>query len=98
MGVKNNVPVTAVEMPLGQAKHLPGVRAVFGEKYPDPVRVLLIGADAPAKATKADSVEFCGGTHLTHTGEAGFFKVLSQEGVADFFTHVLDLTKREVSD
>ena len=28
------------------------------------------------------SVEFCGGTHLPRTGEAGFFKIVSQEGVA----------------
>jgi alanyl-tRNA synthetase len=38
-----DLPVTAITMPLSEAKKLPGVRAVFGEKYPDPVRVLMIG-------------------------------------------------------
>jgi alanyl-tRNA synthetase len=36
----------------------------------------------PAQATIEDSIEFCGGTHLHHTGEAGLFKVISQDGVA----------------
>jgi alanyl-tRNA synthetase len=68
-------------MPLAEAKKIPGVRAVFGEKYPDPVRVLVIGTDNPAAATVDDSVEFCGGTHLERTGGAGFFKIVSQEAV-----------------
>jgi len=76
-----DLPVTPVYKPLAEAKQISGVRAVFGEKYPDPVRVLLIGAERPEDATPEHSVEFCGGTHLNHTGEAGFFKLVSQEAV-----------------
>jgi alanyl-tRNA synthetase len=74
--------VTPITLPLAEAKQISGVRAVFGEKYPDPVRVLLIGPKKPSDATHADSVEFCGGTHLQRTGEAGLFKIVSQEAVA----------------
>jgi alanyl-tRNA synthetase len=81
-------------MPLGEAKEIPGLRAVFGEKYPDPVRVVLIGAISPDAANRSHSVEFCGGTHLTHTGEAGFFKVLSQEGVAKGVRRITGTTGR----
>jgi alanyl-tRNA synthetase len=80
--ILGDLPVTPVTRPLAEAKKIPGVRAVFGEKYPDPVRVLLIGAERPEQATPEHSVEFCGGTHLTRTGQAGFFKIISQEGVA----------------
>jgi alanyl-tRNA synthetase len=90
-----DLPVAAVTLPLAEAKKIPGVRAVFGEKYPDPVRVLLIGADKPEKATLEESVEFCGGTHLRHTGEAGFFKIVSQEGVAKGVRRVTAVTGRE---
>ena len=71
--------VSAEEMPLAQAKELPGVRAVFGEKYPDPVRVVQLGRDDDG-ANLPTSLEFCGGTHLTRTGEAVAFKIVSQEG------------------
>jgi alanyl-tRNA synthetase len=74
--------VTAKEMPLEDAKKLPGVRAVFGEKYPDPVRVVMIGADEPAKVNADMSVEFCGGTHMPRTGLIGYFKITGQEAVA----------------
>lgn len=89
-----DLPVHDRIMPLAEAKKIPGVRAVFGEKYPDPVRVLLIGTDSPEKATREHSVEFCGGTHLGHTGEAGFFKILSQEGVAKGVRRVTATTGR----
>lgn len=76
-----DLPVKPITMPLADAKNISGVRAVFGEKYPDPVRVLLIGCDKPEDATEETSVEFCGGTHLQHTGQAGLFKIISQEAV-----------------
>lgn len=86
--------VTAVVMPLAEAQKLPGVRAVFGEKYPDPVRVVMIGADDPAKVTADLSTEFCGGTHVPRTGLVGYFKLLSQEGVAKGVRRVTAVTGR----
>jgi alanyl-tRNA synthetase len=90
-----DLPVTPVTMPLEQAKQLPGVRAVFGEKYPDPVRVLLVGAKKPDEAAPDHSVEFCGGTHLSHTGQAGFFKIVSQELVSKGVRRVTAVTGKE---
>jgi alanyl-tRNA synthetase len=93
--IYSDLPVTPVQMPLEEAKKIPGVRAVFGEKYPDPVRVLLVGAKKPAEATPENSVEFCGGTHLMHTGQAGFFKIVSQELVGAGVRRVTAVTGRE---
>ncbi|MCL1890270.1 MAG: alanine--tRNA ligase, partial [Desulfovibrionaceae bacterium] len=50
-----------------------GALALFGEKYGDVVRSVHI---------EDESAELCGGTHLTRTGEAGFFALLSENGVA----------------
>jgi alanyl-tRNA synthetase len=93
--IYSDLPVTAVTTPLAEAKKIAGVRAVFGEKYPDPVRVLLIGAEDAKDATLETSVEFCGGTHLAHTGQAGFFKIVSQEGVGKGVRRVTAVTGRE---
>ncbi len=90
-----DLPVSPTVMPLAEAKKIPGVRAVFGEKYPDPVRVLLIGAERPFEVTGEHSVEFCGGTHLNHTGQAGFFKIVSQEAVGKGVRRLIAVTGRE---
>ena len=90
-----NLPVSATEMPLAQAKELPGVRAVFGEKYPDPVRVIAVGtADPRLHAGVEHSLEFCGGTHLSNTGEAGFFKIIAEEAVSKGVRRVTGMTGR----
>ena len=91
-------PVTAVIKPLGMARELPGVRAMFGEKYPDPVRVVMIGTDSPDRLSLDDSVEFCGGTHMPRTGLVGFFKILSQEGVAKGIRRITAVTGKPAYD
>ena len=50
---------------------------------------------AAGGATLENSVEFCGGTHLTHTGQAGFFKIVSQEAVGKGVRRVTAVTGRE---
>ncbi len=66
------MPITVRELPIDEAKKL-GAEAQFGEKYGETVRVVSMGDY---------SVEFCGGTHLTNTAEAGLFKLISESGVA----------------
>ncbi len=90
--IQADLPVSAVPMPLDKAKNLPGVRAVFGEKYPDPVRVILIGADTPEEAQPDQSIEFCGGTHLDRTSQASLFKIVGQELVSKGVRRVTAVT------
>ncbi len=96
--VGRDLPVRATVMPLEQAKQIAGVRAVFGEKYPDPVRVVLIGPETPEQATADDSVEFCGGTHVSRTGTIGYFKIASQEAVAKGIRRITAVTGRVAAE
>ncbi len=86
-------PVGVNHIPLDEAMKIEGVRAIFGEKYPDPVRVVSIGTDDP-RETAGVSVEFCGGAHLDRTAEAGLFKIVSEEAVAKGIRRITALTGR----
>ena len=77
--------VDAVVVPLELAKGIHGVRAVFGERYPDPVRVVSVGAKVtdmlaePANPKwRQCSVEFCGGTHTRNSEEVQHFAILNE--------------------
>jgi alanyl-tRNA synthetase len=72
--VRGNAEVLTQEMDMESAIAA-GATALFGEKYGDQVRVLTMGTDR-------FSVELCGGTHVTRTGDIGIFRIQSEAGVA----------------
>ena len=96
--IARNESVEARELELAIGQSFTGVRAVFGETYPDPVRVVSIGASldalcaAPGGDWMAASIEFCGGTHLKSTGAIGDFAVLQEQGLAAGIRRVMALT------
>ncbi|KAI4384132.1 hypothetical protein MLD38_009897 [Melastoma candidum] len=97
--IKQELDVFAKEVTLSEAKQINGLRAVFGEIYPDPVRVVSIGhnvedliADPSNDQWSSISVELCGGTHISNTREAKYFALLSEEGIAKGVRRVTAVT------
>jgi alanyl-tRNA synthetase len=83
--VADSLPVTATTMPLAEAQEIEGVRAVFGEVYPDPVRVVKVGDDC--------SIEFCGGTHVSNTAEAEAIVLIEETAVAKGIRRITAVTR-----
>lgn len=80
--IMENISVSAEEMKLDEARKL-GAMALFGEKYGEIVRLIKIGNY---------SMELCGGTHLSSTGQAGLIKILGESGVASGVRRIEALT------
>ena len=70
--IRSNFEVTTVEMPYDDAIAA-GAMAFFGDKYGDVVRVVRMGDY---------SIELCGGTHVSRTGDIGLLRVAAESGVA----------------
>uniref|UniRef100_A0A8D3AUN5 Alanine--tRNA ligase n=1 Tax=Scophthalmus maximus TaxID=52904 RepID=A0A8D3AUN5_SCOMX len=100
--IREAKPVYAMDTPLAEAKAIQGLRAVFDETYPDPVRVVSIGCpvqdlldDPSSTAGSLTSIEFCGGTHLQNSGHAAPFVIVSEEAIAKGIRRIVAVTGTE---
>jgi alanyl-tRNA synthetase len=71
--IEQDVPVTWDERPYAQVKGDLSILQFFGDKYGDTVRVVSIGEF---------SRELCGGTHVRHSAQVGYFKILHESAIA----------------
>jgi alanyl-tRNA synthetase len=81
--IRENLPVTTQEMPR-EAAMKTGAMAIFEERYGDRVRLVQVGNGL--------SMELCGGTHTTRTGDIGLFKIISEAAVGANLRRIEALT------
>ena len=97
--IQQNSTVYAKDLPLATARQISGVRAVFGETYPDPVRVVSIGVELKeilenVKDSRWEnvSIEFCGGTHVQKTGDIKELIILEESGISKGIRRIVAVT------
>ncbi|HSU28342.1 MAG TPA: alanine--tRNA ligase [Chitinophagaceae bacterium] len=87
--IRANIPVVIKQMEKNEALNM-GAMALFGEKYGDKVRVVIIDP--------AYSIELCGGTHVGSTGELGIFKLTSESAIAAGVRRIEALCGKKAED
>jgi alanyl-tRNA synthetase len=80
--VRDNKDAQTRVLPIEEAKKT-GAVSMFGEKYGQTVRVVSV---------HPDSLEFCGGTHVHRSGDIGFFKITSEQGIAAGVRRIVAVT------
>ncbi|KOS19166.1 Alanine--tRNA ligase [Escovopsis weberi] len=97
--ILKNYTVYAKDVDLDLAREIEGVRAVFGETYPNPVRVVSIGMDIDAMLAEPKkpewrqySVEFCGGTHVDKTNLIKNLVIVEESGIAKGIRRIIAYT------
>ncbi|KAF3120219.1 Alanine--tRNA ligase [Orbilia oligospora] len=97
--INQKVAVYTKEIDIKTAQAITGVRAVFGEKYPDPVRVVSLGIDLnlivenPTDPQWAKvSIEFCGGTHLKTVSDITEMVITEESGIGKGIRRVVCVT------
>nr|XP_018913251.1 PREDICTED: alanine--tRNA ligase, cytoplasmic isoform X1 [Bemisia tabaci] len=102
--IKGNKKVYAKHIDLTNAKKINGLRAMFDEVYPDPVRVVCVGvpieeleSNPESDAGMKTSVEFCGGTHVHYAGDIGDFVITNEEAIAKGVRRIIALSGAEAT-
>ncbi|ODQ77994.1 hypothetical protein BABINDRAFT_163044 [Babjeviella inositovora NRRL Y-12698] len=103
--ITKNLGVFSKDVALEVAKGITGLRAVFGETYPDPVRVVSVGVpveDLLANPANAEwnnySIEFCGGTHVGKTGEIKHMVLIEENGIAKGIRRIVAVSGKEAAE
>ena len=103
--IRQNCVVYSKDVALATAREIEGVRAIFGEAYPDPVRVVSVGVDVEDLLKnvrdprwKKVSVEFCGGTHVQKTGDIKDLVIIEESGIAKGIRRIIAVTGEDAHE
>lgn len=97
--IRREASIYSKDVDLDLAREIEGVRAVFGETYPNPVRVVSVGMDIDTmlkdpkkKEWRQYSVEFCGGTHVKNTRLIKDLIIVEESGIAKGIRRIIAYT------
>lgn len=90
--IAQDLPMQFTTLSLAEAEQS-GALHFFGHKYPTEVKVYFAGETL----TTAVSKEFCGGPHVTHTGELGHFRILKEQSVSAGIRRIKAIVEDQLS-